>query len=67
MGSGKMLIPKLGDKIRIINGGVFLGGFLEPMTEGIIRSITGIELNLYQVEIAGKLYILAPAEFEVVK
>jgi len=57
---------KVGDRIRIINGGVFLGKWIKVGTAGIIRECPIDEDgHIYRVEISGELYTLASNEFTV--
>ena len=62
-----MPVIEVGDRVRIINGGVYLGKWLPSGTEGkVIGGVISLKQYLYRVEIDGEVYSLAPAEFEVI-
>lgn len=58
---------KTGDRIRIINGPLYLGKWLKPGEEGVIETLAR-DSNYWWVKMDkdGKSYILAPDEFELV-
>ena len=59
---------EVGDRVRVIGGGLYLGKWLLVGTQGKVVADRGVTDfgRLYQVEISGKVYNLAPAEFEVI-
>ena len=62
---------KVGDRVRIIGGDLYLGKWIRAGTEGnVVGDMTRSPLLgecLYQVKIDGKVYYLVPAEFEVIR
>ena len=59
-------MPKVGDKVRIIGGDLYLGKWLLAGTCGKIVGVIGPHLSSFQVEIDGQVYNLAQSEFEVI-
>ena len=62
---------KVGDRVRIIGGDLYLGKWIRVGTEGTVIGDLSISPilgeSLYPVKIDGEVYYLAPAEFEVIR
>ena len=55
---------KIGDRIRITDGGVYLGRWLEPGSEGVIVQEDGSTVQAAMDD--GGVYTLARAEYAII-